>query len=502
MRIARLRLHVTALVLTCAVLALGTATAQGTLVVAHANNPEALDTLAPSNATISVMSQMFDGLTRRANDGAIVPALAESWEAVDETTWNFRIRDGVQFHNGEPLTAETVKFSIERALDPERPNVRGGRIALVTGVEVLDANTIQIRTSAPSPTLLWGLTQVMIVPMDLIAEVGEEAFTANPVGTGPFKLVEFVQGRSITLEANSDYWGDGPYVDRLVFRQIAEASARLAALVSGEVDIIENLPPDLVPVVEGNPNLSVASIGTEQMMVLQLDSLSDGPLSDVRVRQAIDFAIDKVEVTDTLLAGQGVAADGQVVTRDALGYNPDVSRRPYDPQRARELLAEAGYPEGFEFRVMTTEGRAMQDSTLAVALQGYLEAVGIRTSVLQLESGSWIDNIVNGTAGPSFLVTWYNFGDADLALTWFITGSRYSHYWRNEEFDRLATAAKSTIDRAERERLYHRALEIMHDEVPIVPIWQPPMIYGVSSRVSGWMPRPDEIWYLAETRVE
>lgn len=491
----------TTLIAAALVVGLG-AHAQNTLVVAHANNPEALDVLAPSNATISVMSQMFDGLTRRNNAGEIVPALAESWDVVDEFTWDFHIRPGVQFHNGEPLTAESVVFSLNRALDPDRPNVRGGRIALVTDVQAVDDDTVRITTSAPSPTLLWGLTQVMIVPHAHFTEVGEDSFVQNPVGTGPFKFEDFAQGRSISLSANENYWGEGPFVDELVFRQISEASGRLAALIAGEVHIIENVPPDLVGPIEGNPQYRVESVGTEQAMVLQLDTLSDGPLADKRVRQAIDFAVDKESLTDSLLAGQGIAMDGQVVTRGALGYNPNIERRPYDPERARELLAEAGYPNGFDFRIMTTEGRAMQDNTLAVALQSYLGDVGINTEVLQLESGSWIENIVAGTAGPSFLVTWYNFGDADLALTWFITGSRYSHYWSNEEFDALATAAKGTVDVEERERLYHRALEIMSEEVPIVPIWQPPMIYGVSNDVSGWEPRPDEIWYLAETRLD
>lgn len=491
-----------AIVVVLAALCLPTALAQSTLVVAHASNPEALDTLAPSNATISVMSQMFDALTRRDDTGTIVPGLAESWELVDDLTWDFHIRPGVLFHNGEPLTAETVVFSIKRAIDPDTPNVRGGRIALVSDVEAIDASTVRITTSAPSPTLLWGLTQVLIVPMDTLQSVGEDAFRTAPVGTGPFMLDEFVQGRTISLVANPEYWGSGPNVDRLVFRQITEASSRLAALLAGEVHIIENLPPDLVPVVEGNPNFRVESIGTEQAMVLQLDTLTDGPVSDVRVREAIAHAIDIEGITEALLAGQGVPLDGQLITRGALGYNSSLSRWPYDPARARELLAEAGYPNGFNFQILTTEGRAMQDSTLAVALQGNLNAVGIQTEVRQLESGAWLESIVGGTAGPGFLVTWYNFGDADLALTWFITGSRYSHYWHNPEFDALATAGKSTVDVEERQRLYNQALQIMFDEVPTIPIWQPPMIYGVSQRVSGWTPRPDEIWYLAGTTLD
>jgi peptide/nickel transport system substrate-binding protein len=328
-----------------------------------------------------------------------------------------------------------------------------------------------------------------------VQEKGDAYAAQNPIGTGPFKFVRWRQAELIEMAVNTGYFGTRPKIERLTVRQIPDDSTRMASLLSGETHIVVQIPPDLVKTVSAHPNSTVASVGALMGLVIEFDTVR-GPLASKKIRQALNYGIDKESLVRDLLAGQGQPLQGQVMTPGAFGFNPKLKPYPYDPARAKQLLAEAGVRDGLTLTLNTPVGRYIGDREVAIAVAGQLEKIGVKVNVVAKEWGVFIKELRADQLGPMFVVGWYNYGDASFALTHFTSQSTFGVYQKNAQFDELAQQGQSQIDPESRARAYQRATELMYDEAPAAFLLQLPAIYGISKRVTGFKPRSDERWNL------
>jgi peptide/nickel transport system substrate-binding protein len=476
------------------------------LVVGATGLPTSLDPFTDAtNQGHAVYRTLFDGLTR-VNDTtlAVEPALAESWSLVNRTTWLFKLRKHVRFHNGEPFDARSVEFSIRRMLDPGTRAGNRGRARTVTGVRLVDEFTVEITTATPDPTLPAGLTWWMMLPSKNFSERGAEAFAKAPVGTGPFKLESAQGDQRIVVTANADYWRGRPALDRITFRNIPEHATRAAALRAGELHLAINLPLDLIASLKAEPRLDVQAAPVISAMIVQFDLLQPGaPLKDVRVRQALNYAIDKEAIVKNLFLGYGRPLAGQVVTPEAFGYCPGVAGYAYDPAKARALLKEAGYEKGFAFKLWVPNGQYLNDAETATVVASQLAKVGVTANVQVLERGAWLDVVSNKRkeARDSYLVAWFSYGDAEYALRWGTTKSGFP-YWADEAFDRAVDAGVGSFDPAERQRHYCAAAGRYRDQAPAIFLLQPPVTVGMSKNVDGFTVRADQHILLYPVRLK
>lgn len=451
-----------------------------------------------------VHEAMFEPLVNlELRNGRLEPsaALAESWQQIDNTTWEFKLRQGVSFHNGEPFNADTVVYSINRTLNPPEGELRSAiwRAPNLNGVEKVDDFTVRITTSVPDATLIHGLSWWLMVPPNYIEEVGVEGFRANLVGTGPFKLESWEPANQVVVVANDNYWQGRPRLDRVILRDIPDAFTRASALQAGEIDMAMNIPIDLVEQIESSPNLAVQSVNLGSAMVLQFDiyePCTPEAVCDQRVRQALNYAIDKEAIVRDLFKGFGAVSPGQQCPQEAFGHCPAVEAYPYDPERAKELLAEAGYADGFDMTISATSGYFQYDNELAQAISDQLSQVGVNTSIETLEAVAWL-GIIEGrlenyhARGP-YLLPWNTYGDCAFALEWGTERAGPYSYTPNVSWFQAVYQARETSDPAERERLYCEAAEIQKEEVPMVFLVQPPFLVGYNTRVQNFTIRPDQ----------
>ncbi|MGI6358765.1 MAG: ABC transporter substrate-binding protein [Bacillota bacterium] len=467
------------------------------LIVAQGVDATTLDPgMHSETPTGNVERQIFDTLIQQDDDMQFQPGIATRWEAIDGTTWVIEIRSDVKFHDGSQLTATDVKFSIDRILDPANNSPQVSNLSAVSEVIVDSPTQLTIKTAEPYPILPARLAGLRIVPKDYVERVGNATFSQQPIGSGPYKLVSWLKDESVTLEANQDYWGGAPAITKVVFKPIPEAASRVMALQAGQVDIAVNIPPDQVAAVDSSKNAAIAKVASSRTIYAQMMA-DDGPLADPRVRLAINHAVDVPTIISELLGGNGIAM-AQALNEMNFGYNPNLEPYGYDPQRAVQLLTEAGYPNGFKLRFSTPSGRYMMDKEVAEAIKGQLEAVGIEVELKVMEWGVYVDQIMSRTLDTDmWLIGWGNsLFDADGSLySWFHTGQRYYYYPVDEakaqEMDQLLDRGRTTLDPTGREQAYHAALEQIHEEAPWLLLYQQLDIYGVNNRVQ-WSPRADE----------
>lgn len=449
----------------------------------------------------SFMSNVFDGLTLHDQEGALVPGLATSWEALDDNTWEFKLREGVVFHNGNAFNAESVKFTLDRVLDEERNAPIRPLLENITGVEIIDDYTVHITIAEPDlllPARLAELYGSMLDPA-YVEENGDDYIALNPMGTGPYKFVEWVKDDHITLVPNEDYWGEVPQVEEIVFRPIEDNGARVAALLAGEVDIINGIPIPQASVVDNYPEVRSVRVPVPRIYYISMD-VRTPPFDDVRVRQAVNYAIDRQAIVDSLFAGYGVPA-AVAHPRASWGFNPDLEPYPYDPDRARELLAEAGYPDGFDTEFDTFVGRLPAHDTIAQAVVSQLGEVGINAQVNAFEFGVFSERRVGDQHAPLFV---YSIGDWALEPVWmydWLTQGQAGHYWSPPEWEALLEELSATYDPEARIALYHDVQQMMFDEAPLATVAELETIWGIRDGVF-YEPRPDETLKFATVRTE
>ena len=466
---------------------------QGEFRVALPWTPENLDpTMNLSSIRAAVGVSMFDSLVGRDAENRLVPQLAESWKLLDATTWQFTLRKGVIFHDGEPFNAEAVRFTIRRVLDPEQKSPNRANIAEIARVDALDDSTINIVTRQPYAPLLSRLIDFPILPPKYTAEKGNQVFALRPVGTGPFKFVELIKDDRLVLEAFDRHWRGAPKVRRIVFKPIPEPFTRAAALRNNEVDLVTTLPPNLARELERAAGIKVQRVPSTWIIYLGLNAFRK-PLSDLRVRQALNYATDVDAIIKNVLDGNGRKVEGPL-TPQMFGYDASVKGYGHDPARARQLLTEAGYPDGLDVVLDAPAGRYQGDKEIAEALGGQWQKAGFRPKVQVAEWGAYFkrylgkqfqDAYLLGLGGPM--------QDADELYN-LVSSKGRGLYYKNEKIDQVFDLGRSTMDPGKRRRVYTDLARAMVEDATWVFLMQQVDIYGSRERLA-WAPRSDQ-WML------
>jgi peptide/nickel transport system substrate-binding protein len=467
-------------------------TALKSITVVQGPEPVSLDPSVDINKTsINVQMTMMDPLVNHTAENETIPWLATGWEAIEPTRWRITLREGVTFHNGEPFNAESVVFSINTY------NASQGEgqtfFQYVTGTEIVDDYTVDILTDVPNAIVPETLAFLMALPPQYYSEVGSDGFAAAPVGTGPFTFVEWQQGIQIVVRKNEDYWNGAPNLDEVIFKPAPEASTRVAMLETGEADIIANVPPELVARVNNADSVEIREVASLRQIFIEFNPF-EPPLDDVRVRKAINYAINKDELIDIVLEGHAQRLTG-VIIPGWLGYNPDaLEPYDYDPEMARQLLAEAGYPDGFTIDFWFPIGRYLKDKEVAEAIAGQLAEVGIIANMNGSDIGTLVERIHTQTlSGMHFFSMAPLIMDPDYLFRVHFLSTGLNQYAWTERTDADIEAASATVDRAERERIYSELdAYLTNEHVPWAYLYLQNLIYGVNSNLE-WQPRPDEI---------
>ncbi len=500
----RTRLPLAALLI-ASLATLSLAIGQRDVVIAQGIDVTGFDAHGHSNTAMeAVLINIYDYLVMKDGNGEFQPALATSWEPVSDTAWRFSLREGVVFHDGSPFTGEDVKFSLER-LATDSSMLEHTNYRQISHVEVLSDHEILIHTHGPDPILVNRISRLNsgIMPKAYIEAVGWEAFTVNPVGTGPFRFVEWVRDQRIVLEAFDDHWRGRPAFDRLIHRTIPEDSTRVAELMTGGVDVITNIPEQDADRIELTNAARVELAPSNFVMMLVFNVREGTETADPLIREAIDLAIDRDLLVDGLMGGLGAVT--------AARLNPGISAAPidryfgvnnYDPERARELIAEAGYAPGqLTLRIYGAAGRFALGGELTEVVGVMLEEVGFNVVVDVREFSAYSANVWNVGAFEHFVVTGLGNSMADnlFAMRALYCGGEYANRvgWCNERFDEVMTAAETEVDPETRTGLLHEATDIVAAERPWVTLFQRQNLVGVSNRVD-WQPRPDEMLWMFE----
>jgi peptide/nickel transport system substrate-binding protein len=477
----------------------------GTLVRALTTFPNSLDVpQAAERQASSTAWQLYDSLVWLNDEGDIEPALAESWEISDDgREYTFHLRQGVTFHNGEPFNADSVVFSWERAKDAGFEY--SDQLQEADSVVKIDDYTVQITTPEPNALFFNTLHDIWaMVPPQYFGEVGQEGFDEHPIGTGPYKFVEWVKGDHITFEANLDYWRGAPKIQTVIFRPIPESSTRVAAIQTGEVDIVTRLSSEEAQGLMGTPNVTIIKYPVTRIYYIAFNNLTTGvgqPTEDALVRQAMNYAVDVDAIVDAIFDGFAKPATGYVATGE-LGYGA-VEAYGYDPDRARELLAEAGYPDGFAMDMACPAGAYSHFEEVCEAVAGYLGEVGIDVSLDLMESGQYWDLEAAKELPPLFGDSWSaQAGEAFRRMTGALMGNDAAYSsWYDENIVDLLNQIKATVDREARTKLYEDLQVYMKENPPFIYLYEPVAFEAVNTRVQEYKPRSSETYYLYKTFV-
>ncbi|MCD6266025.1 MAG: ABC transporter substrate-binding protein [Deltaproteobacteria bacterium] len=471
---------------------MASAAAKGKIVIAQGAETTTLDPHKGGSAIfVNACLTMYDLLMRVDREGKRRLALATSYKSIDPVTWEFKLRKGVKFHNGDPLTASDVKFSYDRMRDPKtkypfRVFYRG-----IKEVQVIDDYTVRIITKKPDPVLpARSAFGSFIVPEKYIKEHGDEYFAKHPIGSGRYKFVKWVKNDYVELEANEDYWGDRPAtIKKLIFKTIPETGSRIAALETGEVDIATNVPPFMIPKLKKDPNIDVISGPSGRVIFIGFNLTKPEkawPLMKKEVRQAINYAVDKQSLIKYVLMGSGEQLAMPLIPL-AFGYDPSIKPYPYDPEKAKKILKEAGYPNGFETEFATGSGRYLMDKQIAEAISGMLAKVGIKARLKVYEWGKYEQVRKAHRVEPLYLLGWGNtMSDADgTLLPLFFSKSKYSNYV-NPTLDKMMLSARYQMDPEKRKAQYSEILKLIKDEAPWIFLYQQMDNYGVRDTVANF----------------
>ena len=460
-------------------------TPPGVLVVGQIAEPKALDPAAVTAVNdFRILMNVYDGLVRY-KDGTleVEPALATDWEiSEDGTVYTFNLREGVTFHDGTSFDAEAVKFNFDRMLNEGHPYHDTGPFPLafffsaVEEVEVVDPLTVRFTLSEPYAPFLSNLaypTGLLVSPA-AVEQHGAE-FGRNPSGTGPFRFVEWRPNEAVVVERNPDYWDGAPELEAVVFRPITDANTRTAEMLAGGIDLMVEVPPVSLSEFETD-DFNVHEQAGPHVWFLILN-LKEGPFTDQRVRQAANYAVNKEAIVNDILEGTAEVAAGPIPPAFAWAHNEELEPYPYDPERARELLAEAG-AEGAELTFYVTEGGSgmLDPVAMGTAIQADLEAVGFDVGIETYEWNTFLGEVNPGLEGKADMaeMAWMtNDPDTLPYLTlrteaWPENGGFNSGYYSNPEVDRLLEQARVATDQAQRAELYKQVQEIVHEDAPWV----------------------------------
>jgi peptide/nickel transport system substrate-binding protein len=448
------------------------------------------------SATEIFNKNMYNNLVRFNSEMELVPDLAESWSvSEDNLTWTFKLRQGVKFHDGTPFNAESVKVSFERVLNPDTGSPRRSVMEIIDKVEVVDESTVNITTKTPCGSLLQQLAHPVaaIISPTALDTYGEE-YSSHPVGTGPFKFVEWKIGEELVLERNEDYFDNPPQVAKVYFRVVPEDATRSLLLESGSADIAMRLPVTEVERLEGNAEISISESDTVMTMYVALNN-NKGALKDARVRQALNYAVDKSVIVNDILGGLATVADAPI-SPYTWGY-ASIGTYPYDVEKAKQLLDEAGYANGLELELWTPVGRYLMDTQVSENLQAQWAEAGINVKIRQWEFQALMSEVKKGEFDMVLLGWSPSTGDADQGLYPVFHSSQWppasnrAHY-SNATVDKLLEDAKLEVDSEKRAELYKQAQQIITDEAVWTFLYYPKQALAFRSNISGIEVLPTE----------
>ncbi len=475
---------------------------------------------------VNVSNHVFETLVAKDPRGALKPALAESWRAIDDTTWEFRLRRGVKFHDGSDFTAADVAFSIDRVPTvPNSPSPFTTYSKQITEKIIVDPSTIRFKTAAPYPLMPNDMTSIMIVSSRAAKGATTEDFNTGKaaVGTGPFRFVRWQKGDRIELARFDNYWGAKSPWDRVTFRIITSDPTRVASLLAGEVRAIENVPTADLAKVSKSPDLSVYRVVSHRVMYLHIDSnrdktpfatdkagrpLDKNPLKDARVRRAMSKAINRQALVERVMEG-AARATGQVMPEGMFGYTPALKPEAFDPSGARKLLAEAGYPDGFGLTLHGPNDRYVNDDQVAQAIAQMLTRVGIVTKVETMPSSVYFSR-ANKPEFSFILVGWgSDTAEASSPLRALLAtfntqkgmGQANRGRYSSAKMDELLDQALATVDDPKREKLLQQATEVAMGDLGIIPLYHQESIWATRKGVV-YTPRADERTFAHEFRPQ
>lgn len=463
------------------------------LTVALQAEPSSLDPqFATTGQNQQIALNMFDTLVSFGADGGFAPSLATEWSvADDQLTWTFKLREGVTFHDGSAFTADDVVFSVERVLAIENsPAPFAQRVANVESITAIDDYTLEVVTANPAPTLLNDLGTIYIVSNEIGEGVASDQFGFGDaaIGTGPYRFVSYAPGDRVVIARNDDYWGDVVDFEQIDIRFISSDASRVASLQAGEVDMIDAVPPNDLDRLRALDGVEVIAAASARMVYMGFDQggettpavtgTDENPFLDIRVREALAHAIDREAIVSRIQFDSGEPA-GQFGPAGIFGHNPDLLPTPYDPARARELLAEAGYPDGFGLTVHGPNDRYINDGIVTQTVGQMWAQAGLRIGVETLPFNVYSTRATNREFSAFLFSFGITTGETSLGLRNVLAtfdpdkgwGSNNRFRYSNPEFDETLAAAFREFDSAERERLLQEAVRIAMEDYAITPLY-------------------------------
>ena len=455
-------------------------------------NPTNLDPRVGTDAQSEFIDElMFDSLVRKGANFNLEPNVAERWEIPDPRTYIFHVRKGIRFHDGRPLTARDVKWTLDTTRDGSLRTIKGATYHLVSSIEAPDNSTLIIRLTEPFAPLLWNLSEgaLGIVPYG-----SGKDFVNHPVGTGPYRFVRFDPDSQVVLERNDDYWGQRPQIARLRFAIVPDATTRALELRKGSADLAapNSFPPDMVHALASQQNIDVQRHPGSSLGYLALN-LQDAILKDVRVRQAIAYAIDRESILHYLLNDSGRLADS-VLPPEHWAYASPETHYPFDPAKSNALLDAAGYArgkDGVRFHLVMKTSTDESGRLLAAVLQQQLRQVGIALDIRSFEFATFYSDITKGSF-QLYSLRWigYTNQDPDIFEDAFDTASfapkraNRGHY-SNPEVDRLIAEGRGTLDQQQRKHVYAEVQRILARDLPYINLWYLDNVLVHSPRVAN-----------------
>ncbi len=460
------------------------------------NEPATLDPHMQANHdSFVVYRNIFDNLVTFDDQGQIAPQIATAWRYISDTEIEFDIRQGVTFHDGTPLTAADVVYSVRRIINPELRSPQLSNFNRIVAAEQAGPDKVRLRTQAPYPVLLPQLANLSIVPQAVIERVGREQFTLNPVGSGPFRFVSWARGQRVVLAANTSYWGERATFSRVEFNAVPDAATRVANLRSGRSDLIVTLTPDHVAELRTDRRAQPVVVLSERVAVLRINTLA-GPLRDIRLRRAVWHGIDRDLIVSTLLGGldKVVPIFGSPAS---FGWVEGVEGPRFDQALARRLVQEAGgRPE------LTFNTAPVFDQRIVQAIQQMLQEVGFTVRIAMFDTAAYMRRATGNAeeSGDLAMERWTcTCADVEGILEpLFRSTSTWARY-RNPDMDRLLDAGRSTLDRTARLNAYRQVYELIARDVATVPLYQQAVIYGAARQLQ-WRPTPQEAMFVARMR--
>lgn len=458
------------------------------------SEPTSLDPHVQWNPdSYNVYRNVFDNLVTRDDAGQIVPQIATSWEYVSDTQIRFKIREGVTFHDGQPLTAADVAFSVKRITDPAFASPQLGQFNQIIDAVADDATTVTLTTKGPYPPLFAQLVKLSIVPKHIVEKLGKDEFNLNPIGSGPYKFEKWTRGVEVTLTRNDNYWGDKGVFPTVAFRAVPDAATRVANLQAGASDLVTQLNGDLVAQIEASGKGKALVGNTERVAYLGMN-VTRPPLNDPKVRLAIAQAIDKQAIVDGVLA-TGEKVVPELASPAHFGWVDGIEAAGFDLDKAKALIAEAGAPAEQEIKLLTSP---VYDQRVVQALQQMLKDAGLKVEIEMTDMGNWLKQMQSGpSAIPQMAFSRWSCGcqDADGILYPLLHSSSGWSSIKDPEIEAALDKARTSLKEDERLAAYKSVHEKVNAENLIIPLYQAAVVYGAAEPVE-FTPTPNESIFL------